>query len=214
MTWKRSWLRAKFFANSDSLQILALPDHNEALAGDTLTTISFNYQWREIVASALQFYFNHDESALGLDNEDLLNNVLNDLYTAESFGGMDTRVNTVVLPGTKTTTSTSFIAVPDSSFSHTFSKPNALIRCSNILARNNTVSQTCEVQIRVAGAAGNESGNGLVNGTTNQPLVAVARFEGIETGVSKAIELYFRANAGTAVVTALSWLVFEIEEYD
>jgi hypothetical protein len=166
------------------------------------------------VASALQFYFRHDDSALALDNEDLLNTLLEDLYTAESFGGMLTTLANVTLPALQTTTSTVFVAVPNSSFSHTFTKPNAVIRCSNIVARNNSAGSLCEIQVRVAGANGAESGNAGTITSTNYALECVARFEGIETGVSKTVELYFRVASGTGVITANAQLVFEIEEYD
>jgi hypothetical protein len=192
-----------------------LPAHNQALAGDTLTAIQLNHEWRKIVASALYFYFRHNgKTELAYDNDDFLSVLLEDLYTAESFGGMLTTLATVTLPALQTTTSTVFVAVPNSSFSHIFTKPNAVIRCSNIVARNNSAGSLCEIQVRVAGASGVESGNAGTITSTNHALECVARFEGIETVVSKTVELYFRVASGTGVITANAPLVFEIEEYD
>lgn len=79
-------LRGRHFASSSALLELALPIHNQALAGDELTTIQLNREWRKIVASALQLYWRHGKDGLALDNEDLLDDVLEDLYTFEAVG--------------------------------------------------------------------------------------------------------------------------------
>lgn len=89
-------LRGRFFASSTSLLELTLPEHNEALVGDSLYSVTFNHEWRRIVASALQFYWQHGYEGLALDNEDLLNQVINDLYTAESIGAMEFEIGSAM----------------------------------------------------------------------------------------------------------------------
>ena len=58
-----------------------MPFSNEALSGDTLTTISLNYRWRELIVNAMEFYYlDRDESTIELDNQDKLTDFFLDLY--------------------------------------------------------------------------------------------------------------------------------------
>lgn len=60
---------------------VALPAHDAAIVGDTLTTISLNMEWRAIVAGALNQYWETNKTdATTLDNLDLLMSFFNDLY--------------------------------------------------------------------------------------------------------------------------------------
>jgi hypothetical protein len=59
----------------------ALPAHDAVLAGDSLTTVSLNFEWRKIISSAIEGYLAtsaKDETTL--DNQDLLSQFLIDLY--------------------------------------------------------------------------------------------------------------------------------------
>jgi DNA-binding protein Fis len=161
-----------------------LPVHNEALVDDELTTIQFNHEWRRIVASALTYYFRDYETDLGLDNEDLFNSVLVDLYNAETFTvrkytarNQDIVSNQTQLNGTSAT-------VANSSFPHTFEYPNAIIRCWAIAL------------------------SGSLAGTTSTALIV------LPTGVEKTISLTLGATGGQATINANSILLFEIEEWD
>jgi hypothetical protein len=54
---------------------------DEALPDDTLTTVTLNYQWRSLIAAALEHYYRWpDGSELSLDNQDKLAQFYEDLY--------------------------------------------------------------------------------------------------------------------------------------
>lgn len=211
MTSLMSPKRGRFFASSVSLLDLTLPQHNDALAGDTLYSIQFNYEWRKIVASALQFYFRHDDTALALDNEDLLNNVLEDLYTAEAIAGMETRTKEIVLGANLTTTSTSYTIMLDTEFSHTFTKPNAQIRWTAFIvnsANNNTfIKPFLQSETGIYGAEGRNLG------TTGRTITVSDTFEGIPAG-SLDVALQMKVSAGTGTINSGVTLICEILEYD
>lgn len=63
------------------MSVAALPGHDAAISGDTLTTISLNQDWRAIIAGALQEYWDtRATDTTTLDNLDLFMTFLNDLY--------------------------------------------------------------------------------------------------------------------------------------
>jgi hypothetical protein len=63
------------------MEAAALPAHDAAIAGDTLTTISLNQEWRAIVGGALtQYWATNQEDSITIDNLDLLMSFINDLY--------------------------------------------------------------------------------------------------------------------------------------
>ena len=81
MRYRLSTLPSKPFANPDVLSLAALPAHDAAITGDTLTTISLNQEWRAILTGALEQYWNQGESdTISIDNYDLLMAFYNDLY--------------------------------------------------------------------------------------------------------------------------------------
>lgn len=212
MTWWTLPRHGKFFASSASLQSLTLPAHDAALAGDTLYQIQFNFEWREIVASALQFYFRHDDTALALDNEDLLNNVLIDLYTAEPYGSlMATKTRQIGLLADETTTSATFVQVATMAYTHVFTKPKALIRYTLFLV--NSGANDSFVRPSIDGAAGADNTIAKNNGNVGRTVVAVDRFEGITPG-SHSVGLQMRAGGGTARINSTFTPILEIIEYD
>jgi DNA-binding protein Fis len=191
-----------------------LPVHNEALVDDELTTIQFNHEWRRIVASALTYYFRDYETDLGLDNEDLFNSVLVDLYNAETFTvrkytarNQDIVSNQTQLNGTSAT-------VANSSFPHTFEYPNAIIRCWAIALSGSLAGTTSTALIVLSGEATDSRADAMAKGTTARELVAVAKYSGLPTGVEKTISLTLGATGGQATINANSILLFEIEEWD
>jgi len=68
-----------------------LPDHDEALSGDILTSLFINYQWRRLMSDALQSYA--DSLIASLDDslvDDYRNKfqaLLSDLYTEDNLDG-------------------------------------------------------------------------------------------------------------------------------
>jgi microcystin-dependent protein len=64
-----------------------LPAHNQALAGDTLTVLTLNYEWRKFIAAAIDAYLNQSaDDEQTLDNIDLLYEFYEDLYSYEEVG--------------------------------------------------------------------------------------------------------------------------------
>lgn len=209
-----STLRGSNFAASTSLETLTLPVHNEALAGDDLTTLALNFEWRKIVASALQFYWSHARTDLAYDNEDLLDDLLIDLYNAEVFG-MRNSLGNIKLSANQTRANAAFATVSGSTFAHVFTKPNAKITISTIVANlSNTLN---EGRLRIALSAGNLSWQpeAIVPAQTRGFYRAAVVWGNIPIGVSTNIFLEF-ASAGATTLTleaAFTWLI-EIEEYD
>lgn len=208
-------LAAKFFVNSDSLKSLVLPAHNQALAGDTLTSIQLNYEWRKIVASALYFYFRHNgKTELAYDNDDFLSVLLEDLYTAESFGSaMKTHSQSVFLTGNPQTSSTTFVAVANSGFSFTPSHAKALVRVSN-LSLISAAGNNVEAQIEASHGTRVQNGLVRVQSTSNREVDMAACFDDLPIGVEVTFNLAWKSSGGTASIGTGTGLVAEIVEYD
>lgn len=63
------------------MEAAALPAHDAAILGDTLTTISLNQEWRAIITGALeQYWMTTATDDTTLDNQDLLSAFYSDLY--------------------------------------------------------------------------------------------------------------------------------------
>jgi hypothetical protein len=65
-----------------------LPDHDEALSGDILTTLNINFEWRRLISDALQSYAdsiirNLDDSLVD-DFRNQFQALINDLYTVDT----------------------------------------------------------------------------------------------------------------------------------
>lgn len=58
----------------------ALPFSDDVISGDIQTSVSLNYEWRKIIASALEAYYFQGQGNTGFDNEDKLSDFLIDLY--------------------------------------------------------------------------------------------------------------------------------------
>lgn len=208
-------MRGKFFVSSSSLLNLTLPIHNEALAApDELTTIRLNHQWRRIVASALYYYFKHDETELALDNEDLLDDLLEDLYTAEDMADKKT-ILAVSLPADRTRTLSSFATVLGTELNHTFTKTNAKITYSNARVNVSSGAQLGSLRVGIASGTVVSRPEMGANSATARNVRASAIFSGIPTGVATQIRLEFAASGGaTVTVFAAHNMLIEIEEWD
>lgn len=63
------------------MELASLPAHDAAIAGDTLTTLTLNQEWRAIVVGALEAYWaTNQEDTVTIDNLDLLMSFYDDLY--------------------------------------------------------------------------------------------------------------------------------------
>lgn len=192
-----------------------MPVHNEALAGDELTTIQFNHEWRRIVASALTYYFRDYETDLGLDNEDLFNSVLVDLYNAEVLG-MKPTVYGVLLPANRTRTASSFATVSGSERSHQFTKAKAKITLKNINANMSVNTQTGFFRIRAnSGSLAQLDYEAGVGRSDIVAIDAVAIYQGLDTVNPTQLSLEFASSGGaTLTCFAVANMLWVIEEYD
>lgn len=87
MIWCRLTMPERSFVVNAS-ELVGIASHDANLAGDTVTSLFVNYQWRRIIAEGLQLYL--DRAIYALDDpdfEDVHNKfqaLLNDLYTPSS----------------------------------------------------------------------------------------------------------------------------------
>lgn len=77
-------MRGKFFVARNNLYFVGLSGHNDLLAGDSLTTLTLNYEWRRFVGHAIERHIEYVSYSLSeTETEDLtflLNDMLLDLY--------------------------------------------------------------------------------------------------------------------------------------
>jgi hypothetical protein len=215
MYWIRCHQPARYFSTPNSLILDSLPAHNEELAGDELSSIVLNYRWRSIIVQALEFYYrSSDGSDLALDNDDLLNNLIGDIYDFEANVTIATHVLSVDLSTNKTTTSLSFVAITGSSVSFTPSKANFRVVAHNLLLVNSANIDTI-AEVRFNGVAGSENAQAQQFGVTRETHAAGSVFEGVSVGVAHNIELYWKvALASTGTIVANENILYEIVEYD
>jgi len=191
------------------------PAHNEILAGDTLTTISLNREWRKIIASAIEEHlFHRAKDELTLDNQDLLMELYQDLYNFETYTMRIFTPQVIDIGVSKTTTSLVPVAVTDTGFNHTFTYPNAIIRCHNIVLSNSGAGGQTKVQIDINGESPEAYAIASNEGTNGRPFTTIARFEDLPLGVSKALRLMMFVTSGTGTMNENSFLVWEIEEWE
>lgn len=207
----------KSFKGTTSLESELYPIHNELISGDELFTIQLNYKWRKLIAGLLENAWHNDLSTMSLDNQDSLSALILDLYNAEVIGtSMLTTVYRKTNGALRQTTSTSFVDTTEQ-ISHVFTKPNALIAWSNMLLANTNSAGNTWAQVRLDDAAASGSGSseslGQNPGLTARPTRTSSVFVGIAAG-SHDINLYFRATANTAQITANTEFMIEIIEYD
>lgn len=213
-TWTRYYKHARFFANGASLSFLSLPAHDEALASDTLYTIQFNHEWRELVAGALQFYFTHYNSELGFDNEDLLSAAILDLYNAETFTMRKFRLENVDIVSNQSQTSGTAAMVTNSNFMHTFEYTNAIIRCYGICLVGTIAASVATAIVELQGEIADERADAISEGVDPRELVAVCAYSNLPTGTPIRVSLTLGSLGGQSTIRANSRLLYEIEEWD
>jgi len=190
------------------------PVHNEALAGDTLYSIQLNYRWRELLAAAMTHYFLSDRSELSLDNQDLLDDFLIDLYDAELIGSlMNIKPINVDLAANQTTTSTSFVALTNSGFAFTPTKPNVRIAVHNLHLANSGGGQV-QARIKFNAVYGNIETIALNLGTGQRPFMFSSLFTSVPIGAALSGQIDWKVSSGTGTAFGNNWLVIEVIEYD
>lgn len=165
------------------------------------------------MASALQFYFNVNESDNSYDNETRLIDLLEDLYTVETATGSAMKISTksIQISGDKTTTSTSYVDVSGTAFNHTFTYPNAEIEIVARLANSGNANSFLRPMVN--SSAGLDSTEARVRNMT-EVIKASDRFESIATGTPIEVKAQFRVSAGTATVFQDYNVVVVIREYE
>lgn len=68
------------FVSSTSLNLEDYLAHDEAITGDSLISIEFNYKWRKLIGGLLNQAWRLDGSETSLDNDDFLSQLLLDFY--------------------------------------------------------------------------------------------------------------------------------------
>lgn len=162
----------------------------------------------------MQFYFTHYGSELGFDNEDLLSAAILDLYTLESVGMRAYRIEEKPIGSNFSSSSVTFVPVTNSNISHTFTYPNAMIRCHNIAIANTTNGQSTIVIAEIQGLASDQHGHAEQVGTVAREMVAMSLYSGIPTGVSQNLRLIMQVSGGTGAMASTSHLIWEIEEWE
>lgn len=190
-----------------------LPVHNEALGGDTLYSILLNYRWRELLAAAMTHYFRRDLSDQSLDNQDLLDDFLLDLYDVEGVVGKEITIERVFLAASRTTTSTTIVDVTGSGFDWTFTKPNIHVRCSNIVMNNSGANDTT-VQIAIASVTVIDAAVATVRGAVDCSVACEIRARETALGNARALKLQFKVAAGTGTIFNAASLLWTITEWD
>lgn len=126
--------------------------------------------------------------------------------------GLETKSLGIDLATNKTTTSTSYVAVAGSGFNHTFTKPNALIRVSDMIV-NGATGETVTIKLDLASLSPVNIQEARVSGSIVRTMSCAHVYEGIPAG-SRAISLVWKVSGGTGTMNASAYLHYEIIEYD
>ena len=191
-----------------------LSAHNEALEDGELTSIRLNRDWREIVGAAVYYYFKHGKSELALDNEDFLDDLMADIYDSESLMARIFTLRNQDIISNHVQASGASSLVPNSTFPHTFTYPNAVIRCYGIGLVGAAGASVCTAIVELAGEATDDRADAVSNGTAARELVAVSKYSGLPTGIAKNVSLRLSATGNSVTINANSILLFEVEEWD
>lgn len=189
-----------------------MPAHNIASAGDSLTTLSLNHEWREIIASALQFYFHQGYTDLALDNDELLTHVLDDLYTAENIGAsVKTREIVHDFVTGKTTTSATFVDVAGASWTHTPTLSKVSIEM-NFEADMSTANRGY-FRILLDGNIGNSASQPFIENTVSRTVALIDSFD-VTPNVQFTLKLQMRSSGGTLSIRPQTAAMIRIIEHD
>lgn len=201
-----------FAVNRNLLNIIALPDHDNAMSPDVLTSIQISKEWRSLIVAALQnFYFTGD-SSLYLDNEDKLAAVISDLYTEEAFNSMAAKYVQYDLSANFSTNSTDFVTITGTIANFTPSKPNIAIQ-TVVQAFQSVVGIVASCRLVVDGAVGLDN---AVSETPNSRTLIVGDRFSVTPNVALQIAIQMKcSNASqTAQMAGQIKNLYVIHEYD
>lgn len=201
------------FVSSNALNELTLTAHNVANEDGELTTIRLNRDWRELVTSALYYYFKHGKSELALDNEDFLDDLMADVYDTEVIGMLTTRIENVDMGASQTITTTTYQPVLGSGISHTPTHKNMRMRCENIRLVNSGANET-RVIVDIETVTPVELSEFVTNGTDPREGASMAVYDNLEPGEIYICRLMGKRPAGTGTVNRYPFLVWIFEEWD
>ena len=205
---------ARCFANSDALSLLTLGPHNELLSGDELTTVQLNRDWRRLVTAALYYYWRHKTDELSLDNEDMLDDLLADIYDAETFTMRKFTLHRQSITANFTTNSLVPVAVTNSNFNHTFTYPNAIVSCYNISNSNGgVVGQQNFIQVDCTQKAADSVAESVLAANTKETM-AVSQYSELEVGEVTSLRLIAWVTGNTMTIAQNVHLVYIIEEWE
>lgn len=192
-----------------------MPLSDDSLTDDYFSSLVLNREWRNIIASALEWFFaTSEDSELAFENEDKLADFLEDLYSLEAAPSMSILSHVLaVIVGTTSTTSASFVQVATSAVAFTPSKANFRVTCHGISAFNSGTGRSF-VELRFNELAGAQSAQASVANTTPREISVGAVFEAVEIGVEYELKLFLRAASGTATIATNAGLIYDIIEYD
>jgi len=164
--------------------------------------------------AAITFYFTHYPPQDPLDNEDLLDRLILDIYDVWLSIFMLARSQPVTLGANRATSSTTFVTVTDSTVVHTFTRPNARISYTNIIASHGTAGAPFYFQITVGTQTADDNQAIAMRGTTVREMRVSQVFAAIPLGVAKNVNLQFRVDSGTGTINNQADFLVEIDEWD
>jgi hypothetical protein len=161
----------------------------------------------------LLYYFRHGSEGLALDNDDLFNNVLIDLYNEDIMHNLNWKSILKHLTADETTSSTSFISILNLSVPYTVSKPNVYARVTISQVQSGNAVNT--YRILLSGAVGVDAIEVQARGTTIITLTIAGRWESVVAG-AKTLDLQMKVSNGGTVGTirANMDVLWEIWETD
>ena len=140
---------------------------------------------------ALSAYFRQPQLEPELFNDDAFNTLIEDFYTFEAISGMTQSTGQILLSSNKTTSSLSFVDVPEASFSHIFRKPNISIEWHNVHVTNAGTLTVTLIRAVVVGLTPDEEMEGRGLGTEPKILTTKSIYIGIDTEATYTVKLQF-----------------------
>lgn len=120
----------------------------------------------------------------------------------------------ITLSSTKTTTSNSFVDVPEASFTFVAAHENCRLAWFNVAVSNTNAAQSGAIRAAIATLTHLTEAQGQQVGTTIRELRCSAVFENLTVGNTYTAKLQFAASGATENVGSGTGLAWELEEWD
>jgi hypothetical protein len=184
------------------------------LANDTLSSIRLNHEWRELVASALIFYFTDYDTELGIDNEEKFNALLSDLYTLETNAMQRKTTLTKRLTSSKTTSSLTFVDIAETGFSHTPIYQNMQIEIFNLGLSFAAAGDIVDLNIKCNQAINSLTAFAQMSGTAAREMACILLADNLTPNVPLDFELEWRVSGGTVTLSIAPTILIIISEWE